>query len=81
MPTTGDDVDAPVSRASSGPRIVRAETPGADGVLTGRTFTRERVELSAILNAGDNAAQIVVYKPRRLGSDWLLEPIAVARTK
>jgi hypothetical protein len=61
------------------PRVIRAESPGADGLLSGRTFTSETAEVRAVLNGGDQTTELRVFKPRWNGSDWLLEPIATAR--
>ncbi len=61
------------------PRIVRAESPGADGLLSGRKLMSETAEVRAVLGAADQTIELRVFLPRWTGTDWVLEPIAIAR--
>lgn len=54
------------------PRLVRAEVPGPDGVLTGRLLYRGSADLLAVLPASSSIVQGAVYQPTWTGSEWLL---------
>jgi hypothetical protein len=62
-------------RAVQNPRIVRAEVPGADGQLTGRTVEREDSELLVTVPDLADAASLSVYQPRWNGTEYLLDLI------
>jgi len=55
------------------PRIVRAEVPGADGRLTGRTVLRDNTELLLTLTQLPATVSLSVYQPRWTGVEFLLD--------
>jgi hypothetical protein len=57
------------------PRLVRAEVPGADGRLTGRTVLRDDVELMVMVTPATAAVTVSVYQPRWTGTEHLLDLI------
>lgn len=60
------------------PRIVRAETPDATGLLSGTVLMYPDVELRVALTASPDTRELRVYQPRWTGEAWVLEPIAVS---
>ena len=54
------------------PRLVRAEQPGPDGVLTGRTLYRGSVDLLVVLPDLAQIEQGAIYQPVWNGADWQL---------
>lgn len=66
------------------PRVVRAEVPGADGRLTGRTVLRDDVELMVIVTPATAAVSVSIYQPRWTGTEHLLDligEVALPRTR
>jgi len=57
------------------PRIVRAESPGPDGVLTGQTLYQPLTEFTVIVPNDVAASMLSIYKPRWNGTAFLLAPI------
>lgn len=57
------------------PRIVRAETPGPDGVLSGTVLHRREIDFLVALPAPPALAQVRIYQPRWTGFDWALDLI------
>ena len=60
------------------PRVIRAESPDADGLLSGQRLVARTAEVRAVLNGGDRTARILVYTPQWDGSEWQLQPAAMA---
>jgi hypothetical protein len=60
------------------PRLVRAEVPGADGRLTGRTVLRDDVELMVIMTPAPDAVTVALYQPRWTGTEHVLDLIGEA---
>jgi hypothetical protein len=60
------------------PRIVRAETPDATGLLSGTVLMYPDVELRVTLTASPDTRELRVYQPRWTGDAWALDPIAVS---
>jgi len=58
------------------PRIVRAEQPGPDGVLTGRILYRATTQLTLALPDLPQLIQVGLYQPRWTGTTWILDLIA-----
>ena len=58
------------------PRIVRAEQPGPDGVLTGGILYRTDVEILLVLPDLPQLTQVRLYQPRWTGRQWALDLIA-----
>jgi hypothetical protein len=58
------------------PRVVRAEQPGADGVLTGQTLHRGSIRFTLTLPDLPQLAQVRVYEPQWTGTGWALELLA-----
>jgi hypothetical protein len=57
------------------PRIVRAESPRADGQLQGRTVEREVTEFSITIPDIPSLRRIRFYQPRWAGTEYLLDQI------
>jgi hypothetical protein len=57
------------------PRIVRAESPGADGVLTGQTFYRPVAEMVVSVPDDVGATQLRFYEPQWTGQTFVLNPL------
>jgi len=55
------------------PRIVRAEQPGAGGVLTGRVLYRGPVDFLVALPDSPQIVQVGLYQPRWTGAQWILD--------
>jgi len=55
------------------PRIVRAESPGADGVLSGQILRRALTEL--VVAVPDAATELRVYEPQWMGQGVTLTPL------
>ena len=56
------------------PAIVRAEAPGPDGQLQGRTIEINPVELSIAIPDIAGADRVSLYRPRWTGTEYLLVP-------
>ena len=61
-------------RIVSNPAIVRAEAPGPDGRLQGRTIEINPVELSIAIPDVSGADRVSLYRPRWTGTEYLLVP-------
>ena len=57
------------------PRLVRAEQPGPDGVLSGRTLYRGSVDLLVVLPDLAQIERGAIYQPVWTGADWQLTMI------
>jgi hypothetical protein len=57
------------------PRIVRAEQPGPDGVLTGVTLHRRQADFLLALPNISAAAQVRIYEPHWDGNEWTLDQV------
>ena len=66
-------------RVVTDPRIIRAETPGPDGKLTGHIVEPGSVELLLAINDVAGTDGIQIYKPIWNGKDYTLEPLARLR--
>jgi len=60
------------------PRLIRAEQPGPDGLLSGRILYRESADLLVVLPDVPQITQAAIYQPRWTGSEWQLDLIGVA---
>lgn len=58
------------------PRFVRAETPDANGRLTGRVLEQTAVEFLVAIPDLRDARRIQIYQPMWNGKDYSLEPLA-----
>jgi hypothetical protein len=71
-----DDAGATVDwRIVADPTVLRAETPDATGLLSGRTLTQPSAEFRVALAADPRIREIRIYKPRWTGTEFLLEPL------
>jgi len=70
--STGRDVDW---RVVPNPRIVRAETPGPDGKLTGQVVDPGPVEMLLAVPDIPGAALLRIYKPIWNGKEYDLQPL------
>ncbi|HEY1304732.1 MAG TPA: hypothetical protein VGF24_14315 [Vicinamibacterales bacterium] len=68
----GQDVDW---RIVPNPRIVRAEVPGPDGLLSGRVIERDDVELLVLIPDVPGADRIQIFSPVWTGKDYRLDPL------
>jgi hypothetical protein len=57
------------------PRIVRAESPGPDGILSGQTLHRPLTELVVLMPDGVPATELRVYQPQWTGQAFTLAPL------
>jgi hypothetical protein len=57
------------------PRIVRAEQPGPDGVLTGAVLYRPQTQFTVTVPDTPQVTQITIYQPRWTGATWVLDPL------
>jgi len=57
------------------PRVVRAEQPGPDGVLTRVVLHRREADFLVALPNVAGATQVRIYEPRWGGTEWILEPV------
>lgn len=57
------------------PRIVRAERPGPDGVLTGMVLFRQEADFLLTLPDGDEVRELRIYQPRWTGEAFALDAI------
>jgi hypothetical protein len=55
------------------PRIVRAESPGPDGVLSGSTIQLSSAELLVTVADVPGARTLRVYQPRWTGTEFMLD--------
>jgi hypothetical protein len=70
--STGRDLDW---RIIPNPRLIRAETPDQNGVLSGRVIEREEVELLVYIPDVAGADRIQIFSPVWNGKDFTLEPL------
>ena len=70
--STGRDLDW---RIIPNPRLIRAETPDQDGVLSGRVIERDQVELLIYIPDVAGADRIQIFSPMWNGKDYPLEPL------
>ena len=63
------------------PRIIRAESPGPDGVLRGRILTVDQPEFSITIPDDSSIIEIRLFEPRWTGRDFALTHIARVATK
>ena len=66
----------PINSSRLAPRIVRAEQPGPDGVLTGTVLYRASTQLTLALPDLPQLIQVGLYQPRWTGTTWILDLIA-----
>lgn len=55
------------------PRILRAEQPGADGLLSGRVLYRALADFSVIVPVVASVAELQIYQPRWSNGEWMLD--------
>ena len=70
--SSGRDIDW---RIVPNPRLVRAEAPGPDGLLSGRLFERDDVELLVHIPDVLGADRIQLFSPVWTGKDYRLDPL------
>ena len=70
--STGRDLDW---RIILNPRLIRAETPDQNGVLSGRVIERDEVELLVYIPDVAGADRIQIFSPVWNGKDYTLEPL------
>jgi hypothetical protein len=70
--SAGRDLDW---RIIPNPRLIRAETPDQDGVLSGRVLERDEVELLIYIPDVATADRIQIFSPVWNGKDYTLEPL------
>jgi len=66
------------------PRLIRAEVPGPDGQLTGRTLEQNSTEFLVAIPDVSGADRLRIYRPIWTGKDYNLEPLAqvfIGRTR
>ena len=73
--TVGADGEASGWLHVKDPRLLRAESPGADGVLRGQTFYRQVTEFNVIVPDGDRATALRFYQPQWTGQAFTLVPL------
>lgn len=66
-------------RLVQNPRITRAEVPGPDGTLSGRTVEHGSVELMVTIPDVPGLDRIQIYRPVWNGREYNLEPLAQLR--
>lgn len=54
------------------PRVIRAESPGADGQLSGQVLHRTDVEFLLTMPAGTTGTAVRIYEPAWTGAEFLL---------
>jgi hypothetical protein len=57
------------------PRLMRAESPGPDGVLSGTTVEFPTAELSVAVVDVSGARTIRIYQPRWTGTEFMLDAV------
>ena len=57
------------------PRLIRAETPGPDGLLSGRMIERDDVEMLIYIPDVAGADRIQIFSPVWNGKDYTLDPL------
>ena len=62
-------------RIMPNPRLIRAETPGPDGLLSGQVLERDEVELLVYVPEVAGADRIQIYSPVWNGKEFTLEPL------
>ena len=70
--STGRDLDW---RIIPNPRLIRAETPDQNGVLSGRVIERDEVELLIYIPDVAGADRIQIFSPMWNGKDYTLDPL------
>jgi hypothetical protein len=70
--STGRDLDW---RIIPNPRLIRAETPDQNGVLSGRVIERDQVELLVYIPDVAGADRIQIFSPVWNGKDYTLDPL------
>jgi hypothetical protein len=58
------------------PRIIRAESPGPDGVLRGRILTVDQPEFSITIPNDSSIVEVRLFEPRWTGREFVLTHIA-----
>lgn len=62
-------------RTAPNPRVLRAETPGPDGRLSGQFFERQEAELFIAIPRLVEASALRVYQPRWTGTEYALDVV------
>src|SRR5262245_44604549 len=57
------------------PRIIRAESPGPDGTLSGQILQRALTEIVVTLPAGMSATELRIYEPNWTGTEFVLRAL------
>jgi len=70
--SSGRDIDW---RSVPNPRLVRAETPGRDGLLSGRVLERDDVELFVYIPDLPGADRLQIFSPVWTGKEYNLDPL------
>ena len=63
------------------PRIIRAESPGPDGVLRGRILTVDQPEFSITIPNDSSIVEVRLFEPRWTGREFVLTHIARVEIK
>ncbi len=66
-------------QAMSDPRIIRAESPSADGQWTGVVLHRAQADFTVNVPPSLGVVEVRICQPRWTGSEWLLEDLGSAR--
>lgn len=77
-----DASGAPIDwRIVADPRVVRAESPDATGLLSGIDLTYLEAEFRVAIAESADTRELRIYKPRWMGDSWVLDPIATSRVR
>jgi hypothetical protein len=77
-----DSAGGPIDwRIVADPRVVRAESSDAAGLLSGTDLTYLEAELRVAIAESADTRELRIYKPRWTGDSWVLDPIAASRVR